>query len=199
MNLRDHVEAILPEWERWYPSLFDAAADLGVIRARDRAKHLASAAGDPRYRCILEAADSLRTLIGETVPAIGAVTMNLSANMLGLDNAATPLGIKAMKELQELNPTKEVASDDQILFLTSPLLSAGSQSVPLITHAWRAMASACGVCASSKKVSAARALCARCATGRTSTPRAPASSRSARRSPRRRRRRSGMRRTSNAR
>ncbi|MEX1994804.1 MAG: hypothetical protein WD929_09080 [Steroidobacteraceae bacterium] len=34
MNLRDHVEAIFPEWERWYPSLFDAAADLGVIRAR---------------------------------------------------------------------------------------------------------------------------------------------------------------------
>lgn len=34
MSLRDYVEAILPEWERWYPSLFDAAADLGVIRAR---------------------------------------------------------------------------------------------------------------------------------------------------------------------
>jgi hypothetical protein len=34
MTLRDTVEAILPEWERWYPSLFDAAADLGVIRAR---------------------------------------------------------------------------------------------------------------------------------------------------------------------
>lgn len=34
MNLRDRVEAIFPEWERWYPSLFDAAADLGVIRAR---------------------------------------------------------------------------------------------------------------------------------------------------------------------
>lgn len=34
MSLRDSVEAILPEWERWYPSLFDAAADLGVIRAR---------------------------------------------------------------------------------------------------------------------------------------------------------------------
>lgn len=33
-NLRDNVEAILPEWERWYPNLFDAAADLGVIRAR---------------------------------------------------------------------------------------------------------------------------------------------------------------------
>jgi hypothetical protein len=34
MSLRENVEAILPEWERWYPSLFDAAADLGVIRAR---------------------------------------------------------------------------------------------------------------------------------------------------------------------
>ena len=34
MSLRDYVEEILPEWERWYPSLFDAAADLGVIRAR---------------------------------------------------------------------------------------------------------------------------------------------------------------------
>jgi hypothetical protein len=34
MSLRDRVESILPEWERWYPSLFDAAADLGVIRAR---------------------------------------------------------------------------------------------------------------------------------------------------------------------
>ena len=34
MNLRDRVEAVFPEWERWYPSLFDAAADLGVIRAR---------------------------------------------------------------------------------------------------------------------------------------------------------------------
>jgi hypothetical protein len=34
MNLRERVEALLPEWERWYPSLFDAAADLGVIRAR---------------------------------------------------------------------------------------------------------------------------------------------------------------------
>ncbi len=50
-------------------------------------------------------------------PAIGAVTMNLSANMLGLDNAATPLGLKAMHELQSLNPTPERATDAQILFL----------------------------------------------------------------------------------
>ena len=50
-------------------------------------------------------------------PAYGAMIMNLSANMLGLDNAATPLGIKAMKELQSLNPEPERATDAQILFL----------------------------------------------------------------------------------
>jgi spore maturation protein SpmA len=50
-------------------------------------------------------------------PALGAIVMNISANMLGLDNAATPLGIKAMKELQSLNPYPETASNAQILFL----------------------------------------------------------------------------------
>ncbi len=50
-------------------------------------------------------------------PAMGAMVMNFAANMLGLDNAATPLGLKAMKELQTLNPDKETASNDQILFL----------------------------------------------------------------------------------
>jgi spore maturation protein SpmA len=50
-------------------------------------------------------------------PAHGSMVMNLAANMLGLDNAATPLGLKAMKELQSLNPDPETASDDQILFL----------------------------------------------------------------------------------
>jgi spore maturation protein SpmA len=50
-------------------------------------------------------------------PAGASVMMNFSANMLGLDNAATPLGLKAMKELQELNPRPDTASDDQILFL----------------------------------------------------------------------------------
>ena len=49
--------------------------------------------------------------------AHGAVTMNLAANMLGLDNAATPLGLKAMQALQSLNPTKHTASNAQILFL----------------------------------------------------------------------------------
>lgn len=50
-------------------------------------------------------------------PAMGSMTMNLSANVLGLDNAATPLGLKAMQDLQSLNPQKDTASNAQILFL----------------------------------------------------------------------------------
>lgn len=50
-------------------------------------------------------------------PAMGSMVMNMAANMLGLDNAATPLGLKAMGELQELNPEKERATNEQILFL----------------------------------------------------------------------------------
>lgn len=50
-------------------------------------------------------------------PALGLITMNFAANGLGLDNAATPIGLKAMRSLQELNPNKPVASNAQILFL----------------------------------------------------------------------------------
>ncbi|MBQ0724629.1 MAG: spore maturation protein [Cycloclasticus sp.] len=50
-------------------------------------------------------------------PAFGSMVMNLSANMLGLDNAATPIGIRAMQQLQTLNPNKDSASNSQILFL----------------------------------------------------------------------------------
>jgi spore maturation protein A len=50
-------------------------------------------------------------------PAQGAVLMNLSANMLGLNNAATPLGLKAMQELQELNPVKDTATNSMAMFL----------------------------------------------------------------------------------
>jgi spore maturation protein A len=50
-------------------------------------------------------------------PAMGAMLMNISANMLGLGNAATPLGIKAMQELEDLNKHKGIASDSQIMFL----------------------------------------------------------------------------------
>ena len=61
-------------------------------------------------------------------PAQGAMTMNMSANMLGLDNAATPLGLKAMQELQSLNPTPERATNAQILFLV--LNTAGLTLIP---------------------------------------------------------------------
>jgi spore maturation protein SpmA/spore maturation protein SpmB len=50
-------------------------------------------------------------------PALGSVTMNLAANFLGLDNAATPMGLKAMKDLQTLNPDQDTATNAQILFL----------------------------------------------------------------------------------
>jgi spore maturation protein SpmA len=50
-------------------------------------------------------------------PASGAIVMNLSANVLGLDNAATPLGLKAMKELQTLNPEPDTATNDMIMFM----------------------------------------------------------------------------------
>ena len=50
-------------------------------------------------------------------PAAGSIFMNISANMLGLDNAATPIGLRAMQQLQELNPRKDTASDAMIMFL----------------------------------------------------------------------------------
>jgi len=50
-------------------------------------------------------------------PALGSIVMNMAANVLGLDNAATPMGIKAMEQLQELNPQKDKASSAQILFM----------------------------------------------------------------------------------
>lgn len=55
--------------------------------------------------------------VPEGHPAMGSIVMNMAANMLGLDNAATPLGLKAMKELQSLNPEPDRATDAQILFL----------------------------------------------------------------------------------
>lgn len=62
-------------------------------------------------------------------PATGSIIMNFSANILGLDNAATPLGLKAMKDLQEINPDKETASNAQIMFLV--LNASGLTIIPL--------------------------------------------------------------------
>ncbi len=69
-------------------------------------------------------------------PAIGAMMMNFSANMLGLDNAATPLGLKAMNELQSLNPEKDTASNAQIMFLV--LNTSGLTLIPVSILAYRA-------------------------------------------------------------
>ncbi|MBS1145936.1 MAG: hypothetical protein H6R08_112, partial [Proteobacteria bacterium] len=67
-------------------------------------------------------------------PALGAMTMNMGANMLGLDNAATPLGIKAMQELQKLNPTPDTASDAQVLFLVINTASVTLLPVTIFTY-----------------------------------------------------------------
>lgn len=69
-------------------------------------------------------------------PAIGAIFMNVSANLLGLGNAATPLGLKAMKEMQELNKDKETASNPMIMFLV--LNTAGLTLVPVSIMVLRA-------------------------------------------------------------
>jgi spore maturation protein SpmA len=69
-------------------------------------------------------------------PAMGSIVMNMAANMLGLDNAATPLGLKAMKELQEINPEPEQASNDQILFLV--LNTSAVTVIPITIFVYRA-------------------------------------------------------------
>ncbi len=69
-------------------------------------------------------------------PALGAVTMNIAANMLGLDNAATPLGLKAMEELQKLNPTPDQASRAQTLFMV--INTASVTLFPVMVVAYRA-------------------------------------------------------------
>lgn len=70
-------------------------------------------------------------------PASGQLLMNFSANMLGLDNAATPLGLKAMQSLQELNPQKDRASNAQIMFLV--LNTSGLTIIPVSILAQRAI------------------------------------------------------------
>ena len=69
-------------------------------------------------------------------PAMGSIFMNLSANMLGLDNAATPMGLKAMKELQELNPKKDTATNPMIMFLV--INTSGLILIPVSIMVYRA-------------------------------------------------------------
>lgn len=69
-------------------------------------------------------------------PASGSILMNISANMLGLDNAATPFGLKAMQELQEINPKKDQASNPMIMFLV--LNASGLTLIPVTVMVYRA-------------------------------------------------------------
>lgn len=103
------------------------------------------------FMCIAEKAGGIRFLskivgpffsklfpeVPKGHPAHGHIMMNFSANMLGLDNAATPFGIKAMESLQELNPDKEKASNAQIMFLC--LHAAGLSLIPTTVIAARAI------------------------------------------------------------
>lgn len=69
-------------------------------------------------------------------PASGSIMMNIAANMLGLDNAATPIGLKAMQQMQELNPQKDRASNAQIMFLV--LNTSGLTLIPISIMVYRA-------------------------------------------------------------
>jgi spore maturation protein SpmA len=69
-------------------------------------------------------------------PVIGSIFMNIAANMLGLDNAATPLGLKAMEQMQELNPKKDTATNPMIMFLV--LNTSGLTLIPVSIMTYRA-------------------------------------------------------------
>ena len=74
--------------------------------------------------------------LGKDHPAHGPIMMNIAANMLNLDNAATPMGLKAMKEMQESNPNKSTASNSQIMFLV--LNTSGLTIIPISIMVYRA-------------------------------------------------------------
>ncbi len=74
--------------------------------------------------------------VPENHPSIGSMVMNIAANMLGLDNAATPMGLKAMEQLQELNPKKDTASNAQILFMV--INSSAVTLIPITILMYRA-------------------------------------------------------------
>ena len=83
--------------------------------------------------------------IPENHPALGSMVMNMAANMLGLDNAATPMGLKAMEQMQELNPKKDTASNAQIMFM---VINASSVTIiPINILMYRSQLGATNPCA----------------------------------------------------
>ncbi|HJX70763.1 MAG TPA: nucleoside recognition domain-containing protein, partial [Bacteroidales bacterium] len=103
---------------------------LGIMKVGEKggAVQLLSKAISPFFRKIFPE-------VPKDHPAIGAMLMNVTANMLGLDNAATPLGLKAMEELQKINPNKDTASNAQIMFLV--LNTSGLTIIPISIMAYR--------------------------------------------------------------
>ena len=108
---------------------------LGIMRVGERggAVQILSRAVSPFFRKIFPE-------VPKDHPAIGAMLMNITANMLGLDNAATPFGLKAMDELQKLNPQKDTATNAQIMFLV--LNTSGLTIIPISIMAYRMAAGA---------------------------------------------------------
>lgn len=102
---------------------------LGVMKIGERAGFL-----DALARLLAPLFARLFPDVPRGHPALGSITMNMSANMLGLDNAATPMGLKAMRELQELNPDKDSAADAQILFLVLNASSVTLLPVTIFTY-----------------------------------------------------------------
>jgi spore maturation protein SpmA len=108
---------------------------LGLLRIAERAGLV-----DALARLLGPLFRRLMPEVPEGHPAIGLITLNFAANALGLDNAATPIGLRAMRELQTLNPSADTASNAQILFL---VLNASSLTIlPVSIFMYRAQAGA---------------------------------------------------------
>ena len=104
---------------------------MGLMRVGEKGGivELMSKAVDPLFRRLFPE-------IPKNHPAAGSIMMNIAANMLGLDNAATPLGLKAMTQLQEINPEKDTASNAMIMFLV--LNASGLTLIPVSIMVYRA-------------------------------------------------------------
>ena len=102
---------------------------LGVMKVGERAGYL-----DLLGRWLAPLFTRLFPDVPRGHPALGSITMNMAANVLGLDNAATPMGLKAMRELQTLNPNPDTASNAQILFLVLNASSVTLLPVTIFTY-----------------------------------------------------------------
>lgn len=104
---------------------------LGLLKVAEQSgiTHLLSKALAPLFRKIMPE-------VPQGHPAMGSIVMNMAANVLGLDNAATPMGLKAMEQLQELNPKKDTASNAQILFMV--LNASAVTLIPITILMYRA-------------------------------------------------------------